>query len=363
MKSCRPTDRRAFGGVVILVAVTAALLLPSWGAASRETAPSNTGQPSLSGIPMQGHTLTTSNGTWSGTTPFSFSYRWLRCDRTGGGPNGVTCSTIVGASHRTYLLTAADVGHTIRSRVTARNADGSATVTSNPSAVIKRSSKPSNTQPPTITGTPSENNTLTAQPGTWTGTQPISFSYQWQRCDQTGASCSAISGATDATYRLNSADVGNTLRVRVTATNSNGSSSSTSAPTAVIAKAGAPSGATVSINDVSLPNRLIIDRVTFSPLTYHHQSTIVVRVHVSDSRNHNILGALVFFEPVPLGWTNRPPETATGPDGSVTFVIHPSTAVRRMRGGEIVWFIRARKEGENPLGGVSARRLVGLYIH
>ncbi len=353
--------RSLIGALTAGLAVAA--LLAQGGSAAPQAAPIMKGQPTVSGTYVQGHRLTTSNGSWSSTTPITYSYRWLRCDKTGGGVNGVTCSVIVAASSRTYLLRAADVGHRIRSHVIATNSDGSSSFNSNATPVIAASARPSNSSPPTVSGTPSENNTLTANPGTWTGVQPITFAYQWRRCDQTGGSCSDISGATQKTYTLKTADIGNTLRVRVTATNRDGTASSTSAPTAVIQKAGAPPGATVSINDVSLPNRLIIDRVDFSPTSYHHQRTIVVRVHVSDSRSHNVLGALVFFEPTPVGWTNRPPETATGPDGSVTFLIHPSTAVRRMRSGEIVWFIRARKEGENPLGGVTARRLVAIYIH
>jgi hypothetical protein len=354
--------RRALGGGFVVGALGTALLAPGGGSALPQTAPVNKGQPSVSGTDVQGHRLTTSNGTWSGTAPFTYTYRWLRCDKTGGGVNGVTCSTIVGADRRTYLLTARDVGHRIRSRVTATNADGSASANSNATPVIAKSAKPANINPPTISGTPTEGATLTASAGTWSGVQPISYAYQWRRCDQTGGSCSDISGATQKTYTLKATDVGNTLRVRVRATNRDGSTSTTSAPSAVISKAGAPSGATVSINDISLPNRLIIDRVAFAPRSYRGQRTVVVRVHVSDSRSHNILGALVFCEPVPLGWTNRPPERATGPDGWVTFLLHPSRAVRRKRGGEIVWFLRARKEGENPLGGVTARRLVGIYI-
>jgi predicted actin-binding protein len=100
-----------------------------------------------------------------------------------------------------------------------------------------RDAAPSNTAPPTISGTPQAGQTLTAQPGTWTGTQPISYSYQWQRCNPNGAACNDIAGAGSSSYTAAPADVTNTLRVRVTAKNADGSNSTTSVPTAVVRSA------------------------------------------------------------------------------------------------------------------------------
>jgi hypothetical protein len=93
---------------------------------------------------------------------------------------------------------------------------------------------PVNTSPPIISGTPQDGQTLTASTGSWSGTQPITYGYQWQRCDSGGANCVAIAGATGPTYLATSADVGRTLRVVVTATNSAGSAAATSAATTVV---------------------------------------------------------------------------------------------------------------------------------
>jgi glucose/arabinose dehydrogenase len=94
--------------------------------------PVNTTAPSLSGPTREGRTLSTSDGSWSGTTPMGFAYAWRRCDSSG------SCTTISGATSSSYTLVAADVGFKIQSRVTATNTAGSASADSAPSAVIKR---------------------------------------------------------------------------------------------------------------------------------------------------------------------------------------------------------------------------------
>jgi hypothetical protein len=358
-------NKRALPGAfpfagVILAGALVGLLIVHGGSAQSGTPPKNTGQPTISGIAEQGRTLTTSNGTWSGTPPFTFQYRWLRCDLTGGGTNGVTCDTIAGETRKTYILGATDVGHRIRSRVIATNNFGTASFNSNATAVVKANAgPPKNTEPPTISGAPIQNNTLTASKGVWTGAPTITYTYQWRRCGPTGANCSSIAGATHSTYVLTTADVGSTVRVQVRASNSQGSATATSAPTAVVSKAEAPAGSPISINDVSLPNRLLIDRVSFQPSFLRSRHAIVARYRVTDSHNHPVVGAMVFVVGIPFGVASTPPEAATGSDGYVTFAIQPTRRAVRARGG-IVFFVRARKPGERLIGGVSTRRLTFL---
>jgi hypothetical protein len=93
---------------------------------------------------------------------------------------------------------------------------------------------PSNTSVPTITGRAEKDQTLTANEGTWSGTEPIAYAYQWRRCDSAGASCIDIADATAKTYTLVAADVGSTVLVAVTASNSAGSSTVMSEQTAVV---------------------------------------------------------------------------------------------------------------------------------
>jgi len=97
---------------------------------------------------------------------------------------------------------------------------------------------PVNTDPPTISGTPTVGQTLTASNGTWTGS-PTSFDYQWLRCNATGGSCVSVANGTQKTYTLVGADATHTIRVRVTAANADGSSSAQSAQTDPVAPASA----------------------------------------------------------------------------------------------------------------------------
>src|SRR4051794_27386152 len=93
---------------------------------------------------------------------------------------------------------------------------------------------PQNTSRPTISGTPAAGQTLTASPGSWSGTTPISYAYQWGRCKSSGA-CRTIRGANGTSYKVTSDDIGHALRVRVTAQNSAGKNSADSDPTGTVA--------------------------------------------------------------------------------------------------------------------------------
>ena len=175
--------------------------------------PVNTAVPTVSGALEDGSTLTATDGTWTGTAPIVYDYQWVRCELDGSG-----CEDIAGATDSTYDLTAADVGKRIHVDVTASNDAGEATASSAPSAGVGIE-PPAATVDPEVTGTPVDGQTLTADPGDWTGTGPIDFTYQWQRCDAAGNNCEDIDGATDETYTLGADDVGSTVRVVVTGDN------------------------------------------------------------------------------------------------------------------------------------------------
>ncbi len=164
----------------------------------------------------------------------SFAYQWNRCDL-----GGANCSTITGASTSSYAPAIADLGFTLEVFVTASNSAGAASASSAATSPVGAAPlvPPSNTAAPAISGQAQLQQTLSAAPGTWSGALPMSFAYQWNRCDAGGANCSNIAGATSSSYAVATPDAGFTLKVSVTASNSAGSASASSAATSPVAGA------------------------------------------------------------------------------------------------------------------------------
>jgi hypothetical protein len=211
--------------IAAVFALLASLLVTAVASAQTQTAPANTAPPDVSGTPRVGQTLSTTNGTWT-NSPTSYAYQWQRCT------SSTVCADITGATHQTYRLAAADSGHTMRSVVTASNADGKTSTPSAMTAVVQASGGPVNTSPPFVVGDAVVGQQLSADNGTWTGTP--TFTYQWQRCTALGSSCISIPGSTTNGYTVASTDLGFTLRVRVTGHNSAGSAAAFSDVTSVV---------------------------------------------------------------------------------------------------------------------------------
>ncbi|MBI2815785.1 MAG: putative Ig domain-containing protein [Acidobacteria bacterium] len=167
-------------------------------------APQNTGLPAVTGSPVQGQTLTTSNGTWT-NSPTSFAYSWLRCDGA-----GANCTTITGATASTYILVAADVGSTIRSSVRATNSNGSNTANSSATATVTASSTPSIVTSPLPVGTQSVAYSATLQAAGGTGT------YTWSIVSGTLPSGLGLAASTGTISGTPSAIGTSNFTVRVT---------------------------------------------------------------------------------------------------------------------------------------------------
>ena len=150
----------------------------------------------------------------------------------------MTCALIAGATEQTYTLDGLDVGGQVRVSVVATNASpDSAQASSAPGGAgsVVAADPPQATSEPIVTGATTDGATLTTGNGGWTGTGPLDYTYQWQRCDADGTGCADIPGETASTYTLTSDDVAGRVRVEVTATNAAGSDSSFSQPTSAVA--------------------------------------------------------------------------------------------------------------------------------
>ncbi|TQX90251.1 MULTISPECIES: hypothetical protein [unclassified Rhizobium] len=189
--------------------------------------------------------MTTDNGTWT-NSPTTYTYAWFR--------DGTAIST---ATASTYVSVLADVGTSITCSVTATNASGSATATSNAIGPVTNP-VPVTTVAPSITGTAANGQTLTARNGTWTNNPTLSR--VWKRDGNT------IAGQTAATYVCVFADVGSTITTTTTAVNAYGTATATSngigpivnptpANTAAPAISGTPAnGSTITVSDGTWTN-------------------------------------------------------------------------------------------------------------
>jgi hypothetical protein len=209
----------------------------------------------------------------------------------------------------------------------AAGAAGAATTatTTTTTTATTSTSKPQDTAPPTITGTAQEGQKLVGHRGTWSG-KPTDYNDYWVRCDKNGGSCANISGANSRNgYVLTSADVGNTIRFKVEATNSAGSTFASSVPTAVVKAAAATpapvtngcakKGGSVPVSAISSPARLMIDQTQINPSTVTYgTNSITARFHVT-ACGGSVVGALVYATAVPYNQFSIPNEQPTDSSG------------------------------------------------
>jgi len=172
-------------------------------------------RPRITGTPQDGEILRVSAPPTLGGEA-DLSYRWLRCDAQGG-----SCAEIPDALDEFYLVYPADVRSTIRVRATASSGSGTSTATSEPTSLAQAVS-PAPDGPPQLEGEPMVGVVLSASEGLWRGTKPLTYAYQWERCNPDTSTCTDIPGATGSSYELGPADVASSVRVRVTAVNSVG---------------------------------------------------------------------------------------------------------------------------------------------
>jgi hypothetical protein len=151
--------------------------------------------------------------------------------------------------------------------------------------------------------------------------------------------------------------------VNVSAKNETGTATEASPASPVVAQ---PTGATrladgkfsIPATSVTEPSRLVLSGLQFTPSVLRSRAPFTGRFRVTDTRGYVVRDAIVLVTGVPLGWINAPQEVTTNVDGYATVQLQPTTRLRLVRGGSMVMFVRARKQGDDLLAGISTRRLI-----
>jgi hypothetical protein len=122
------------------------------------------------------------------------------------------------------------------------------------------------------------------------------------------------------------------------------------------------SAKTAPIADLAPPARTQIEAfdVLSGPINEGTQ-TFTMKVRIGSTCGVNIKGASVYVTAVPYNQFTIPDEELTGDDGTATLVFRrdanfPASDQQQ----QLTLFIRPTKPGEDPLAGVSTRRLVAV---
>ncbi len=280
--------------------------------------------PTIAGTLQEGATLQASAGEWAGTPSISYSFQWLRCSVLGGG-----CEQIAGATEPSYTPGVEDLASNLAVTVTASNARGSTSATSSETQPIL-GILPTNSLLPSISGLLRDGGLLSVAPGTWSGTQPISFAYQWRLCDALGQACEDLEGASGQTLQLDPSEIGKTLDVVVTATNAAGSKSLTTSATELIAgilpKATSLPSISGVLRDGALLSGAIGEWSGSAPISYSYQWELCNAAGEACKAIGEAIGATLALSPADVGSTVRLAVKATNVAGATT-AFSPASSV------------------------------------
>ena len=279
-----------------------------------------TGDPVISGTVQVGEELTalTDGIMDDDVLDDVFTYQWVRVDADGTSNE----EDITDETDATYTLTADDRGKQVKVEV--RFVDilgGEETRTSAPTATLAGVPNIPATGAPTITGTAQVGQTLTASTtgiADANGLTSPTYTYQWIRVD--GTDEADIASANSSTYILVDADLGTTLKVRVTFADDLGHTETlTSAATATVGAAatGPPTVTDVAVTSTPasgttyyLAGEVIEFTVTFSaPVTVTATPKFAFRLGAATRQAAYASGsdsaALVFARTVQAGEVDR----------------------------------------------------------
>ena len=158
---------------------------------------------------------------------------------------------------------------------------------------------PVNTVAPDTTGDAKVGSVLTTTQGTWTGTAPITYTYQWYQ------GINPIVGATSNTYTVQASDLASVVVCRVTATNAVGGSTASgpgirivSARYNYLTNAGVPASGYISAGSVSAPNQVRINEIDRDGVNHAGPFS---RLMVGDSIFVGTQEGIIAQEPIDVG--------------------------------------------------------------
>jgi hypothetical protein len=231
-------------------------------------------------------------------------------------------------------------------------------------SAARTSTAPENSAPPTITGAALVEQTLTGGRGTWGGTPPIDYTYAWQRCDDDGGDCAAISGAGSTTYTVTSADLGSRLRLAVTAKNDDGDATARSDATAVVTTASGKPASTAPPSVSGSPN--VGSTLTAStgrwtgdqPISYAYQWQTCDAQGNACSAIASEKSSTYLVVKKDVGHALRVQVTARNSRGSGKAISAPTDAAKDAGGGDGIVDIGGGKKSADVSSVVGGQRLV-----
>jgi GH25 family lysozyme M1 (1,4-beta-N-acetylmuramidase) len=189
--------------------------------------------------------------------------------------------------------------------------------------------------PPTVVGTAQTGRRLTAVRGAWSGGKPVTFTYQWQRCDAAGQGCAPIPGAISLTYAPAADDVGHALAVAVTAQATGGLATSVSPATAAVVNAGGAAARPAVTASPALTGSAVVGQAlsasagawTGAPTSFAYQWQRCTGTTPTCVAIVNATASTYTLTPDDIGTTLKVLVTATGRGGSTSAPSAPTAGV------------------------------------
>jgi len=157
--------------------------------------------------------------------------------------------------------------------------------------------------------------------------------------------------------------VGKRIRVKVIAKNADGQTPGLSDPTDLVTEPSSsppppPTGNSVPVSSLVAGDRLVVESVQFNPNPVTSTSTpIQVKIKITDNKNKLVRGAFVSIVSTPVR-TSTPTAAPTDSNGIVIYSIQPRPDFLIKTGFSTQFYVKAYREGEPTLAGVSGGRLV-----